>query len=94
MENHIAPAIIKARAQTLFDLSKQLRHTNAQALIGKEVSVLFEKHTKFGTTGYSEHYYPMLVHQQVKLNELMLVKVEQITDNMIIGRVVSSHEAR
>lgn len=90
MDNHVDPAIIKARAHELFELSKVYRHQSASSMIFKEVTVLFEKHTKSGSIGYSEQYFLVNVKEKVPLNQLTLVKIEGISDKMIVGRVVDA----
>ena len=88
MPNQIPENIKKERVQKLILLSNELEQEYLNNYIDKEVEVLIETVTDEYSIGHTDNYLKVKINQQLDNNKLIIVKVKERKDLILIGQVV------
>jgi threonylcarbamoyladenosine tRNA methylthiotransferase MtaB len=90
MPNRVPPAVIKARAELLRNLSLTKKRHYFEGFIGKEVAVLVQEQKKGGELqGLARNYVPVLINNgNVPVNREVLVRITTVEQERVRGELV------
>jgi len=88
--SQVPDKVKKERSRYLHKLEKQLRHDFYEQNLGKKAEILIEKIDKDGfATGFTENYLKTRVHSDLNVNQIIPVKLKDITEDIeIVGQTL------
>lgn len=90
MKDQVEKSIKHERSKELNALSLELEERYAKKFIGKEVEVLIEEEKDGYFMGHTSNYLKVMIKGDLKINELVKVKIVSVKANLIIGNVIYS----
>ncbi len=88
MPNQVIKEEKHKRSQKLNELSKELEETYAKKFLNKEVMVLIEEEKDSYFIGHTSNYLKVMIKGNLKLNELVKVKITSVKGSIIIGNLI------
>ena len=90
MKNQVEKSVKHERSRKLNALSIKLEKEYAKKFIDKEVEVLIEEEKDGYFIGHTSNYLKVMIKGDLKINELVKVKIVSVNDDNIIGNVIYS----